>query len=550
MKKNNFVQGAFIASLGIVICKILGIIYVIPFYKIVGTQGGALYGYAYAFYDLFTSLATVGLPFAISKIVSEYYTLGYYKKKEEVYHIGLKLTVALSIICLVALYLFAPIFAYQIMGTAQGGNTVEDITTVIRVSALSLVFVSVLSIMKGYLQGHKYIAVTSISQVVEQIVRVTFIIVGSYLALNMWHLGLTNSVSIAVFGASVGAMAAIGYLLFKMHQAKELKVKDYKESDDEKAITTKTMIKKLAYYAFPFLLIACMTSGYQMIDMFTVGPTLRRLGFSTVVSEAIVSDMTTWGSKLLSIVQAVVSGFCISLIPHISASFAQKDMNDVEKKINKTYQMTLFLVIPMCIGLSFLAQPVWQAFYGVTQYGPSVFMFLILSEIPAALFLVTLVILQALNMHKEVFISLLVGLVYNAAMNIPTMNFCYSVGLPVYYGATLASIIGYILSIIIAMYSLNKKYKINFKPTYKIGFNIVIANLIMLASLFILNFIFPINVSTRSMSIIVIIVYALVGSIVYALVTYKGNIMLNIFGKEELNKILKHIPFVKKYVKE
>ena len=36
MKKNNFVQGAFIATLGIVITKILGILYVIPFYSIIG----------------------------------------------------------------------------------------------------------------------------------------------------------------------------------------------------------------------------------------------------------------------------------------------------------------------------------------------------------------------------------------------------------------------------------------------------------------------------------------------------------------------------------
>ena len=42
MKKNNFVQGAFIATLGIVITKILGILYVIPFYAIIGVQGGAM----------------------------------------------------------------------------------------------------------------------------------------------------------------------------------------------------------------------------------------------------------------------------------------------------------------------------------------------------------------------------------------------------------------------------------------------------------------------------------------------------------------------------
>jgi O-antigen/teichoic acid export membrane protein len=436
------------------------------------------------------------------------------------------------------------------MGEAQGGNTVEDITTVIRVSSLSLVFVSILSIMKGYLQGHKYITVTSISQVIEQVVRVAVIIVGSYLALNVWHLGLTNAVSVAVFGACAGAIVAIIYLWLKMHKAKELKVPDYKESKEEQAITHKGMLKQLVFYALPFMMIAFMTSGYEMIDMFTVGPTLRSLGFSTTVSEAIVSDMTTWGSKLMSIIQAVVSGFCISLIPHIASSYAKNDMEDVDKKINKTYQMTAFLVIPMSIGLSLLAQPVWQTFYGITEYGPKVFMFLILSEIPAAIFLVSLVILQALNMHKEVFIALLVGLIYNAGMNIPSMNFCYIMGLPAYYGATLASIVGYILSILIALYSLKKKHNINFKQTSKIIWHIILANLVMLGSLLLLNLIIPINVSTRAMSVVIIIIYALIGSIIYGVITYKSHLMENIFGKEEVNKILKHIPIVKKYVKE
>ena len=35
LTKNTFVQGAFISTLGIVISKILGIIYVIPFHAIV-----------------------------------------------------------------------------------------------------------------------------------------------------------------------------------------------------------------------------------------------------------------------------------------------------------------------------------------------------------------------------------------------------------------------------------------------------------------------------------------------------------------------------------
>ena len=61
LKKNTFMQGAFIASMGIVISKILGIIYVIPFYSVIGEQGGALYGYAYNMYMLFLNFSTAEL---------------------------------------------------------------------------------------------------------------------------------------------------------------------------------------------------------------------------------------------------------------------------------------------------------------------------------------------------------------------------------------------------------------------------------------------------------------------------------------------------------
>ena len=38
MKKNNFLEGAMVATIGIVMCKIIGVLYVIPFYKIIGVQ--------------------------------------------------------------------------------------------------------------------------------------------------------------------------------------------------------------------------------------------------------------------------------------------------------------------------------------------------------------------------------------------------------------------------------------------------------------------------------------------------------------------------------
>ena len=77
MKKKNFIDGAIISTLCLIVCKILGLVYVIPFYKIIGSKGGALYSYAYSIYAVFLNLSTVGIPSAIAKIISEYDTLSF-----------------------------------------------------------------------------------------------------------------------------------------------------------------------------------------------------------------------------------------------------------------------------------------------------------------------------------------------------------------------------------------------------------------------------------------------------------------------------------------
>ena len=51
MRKNSFIEGTIVATLGIILVKVIGIIYVIPFNAIIGEQGGALYGYGYTIYQ-------------------------------------------------------------------------------------------------------------------------------------------------------------------------------------------------------------------------------------------------------------------------------------------------------------------------------------------------------------------------------------------------------------------------------------------------------------------------------------------------------------------
>ena len=221
LTKNTFVQGAFISTLGIVISKILGIIYVIPFHAIVKEQGGALYGYAYTIYSLFLALSTAGIPLAISKIISEYQTLGYYSAKEKAFIIGKRLSVVLGLIAFILLFIFAPQVAHAVLGDLKGGNTIEQVTFVIRVIDTAILIVPILSIYRGYLEGHKFLTPSSISNVIEQVIRVALIIFGSYLSMKVFHLSLETTVGIAVFGATLGAFASYFYLLRVVHKNKK-----------------------------------------------------------------------------------------------------------------------------------------------------------------------------------------------------------------------------------------------------------------------------------------------------------------------------------------
>src|SRR5574344_1603569 len=121
MKKNNFLEGAFIATAGIILCKIIGVLYVIPFYAIIGDKGATLYGYAYSIYAVYLTLSSNGIPIAISKIVSEYNSLERYNTKEKAYKIGRTIIVSLGVLSFLILFIFAPQMSSLIIGDIIGG---------------------------------------------------------------------------------------------------------------------------------------------------------------------------------------------------------------------------------------------------------------------------------------------------------------------------------------------------------------------------------------------------------------------------------------------
>lgn len=543
MKKNSFVDGTVIATVIIVLVKLIGMLYVIPFYRIVGTEGGALYSYAYSIYLIFLSISSAGLPNAVSKIISEYNALEYESAKKRAYIIARNIIMFVSIITFLILFIFAEEIGRFIIGNLQGGNTYEDIAFVIRCVAPSVLIVPFLSITKGYLQGHKFVSKSSISQLIEQVVRILVILLGSYLVLNVFNGTLKMAVGIAVSGAFFGGLCAYIYLRTIIHKNK-------KEFENDKTvkeikITNKEITKKIIMYAIPFIIINLVTDLYNFTDQILVLRALEHMNYSTKDVEFIASSISTWSPKICMIINSIAMGLTIGIIPNIVTAKTKGDKEEVNNKVNQSISMVFYSSLPLATGLSILAKPVWSIFYNDNIYGSMILSLAVFSALLANVYMVISTILQSLNRNKQVYLVSGLGFLTNALLDVPLMLLLNHLGLNSFMGSICASIIGFSLSIFIGIRFLIKEDKVKFGSTFKNVYKAIIPAIIMYLTLFIVNHYLPFDEFSKIGAFLYIIIDVIIGTPIYLGLTYKMGVMEQVFGKSMLTRLVSKLTFGK-----
>lgn len=538
MKKSNFLEGAFIATAAIIFTKILGIIYVIPFYSIIGEQGGALYGYSYTIYNFFLTISTIGFPLAISKLTSEYNTLKLYNEKIRLYKLSKRCILVFSILCFLICFIFAPQIASLIIGNIENGNTIQDVSFTIRMVSFALLVIPLLSIMRGYLQGHKYIKEPSISQVIEQVVRVVIILSGSYLTLKVFNLSLRTAIGVSVFASCIGGLSAYLYLLNVTRKNKDkLKPKEINESK----ITNKEIIKKIIAYSIPFIVISCANQIYSSTDMILMLRTLPKLDYIGKDVETISSVFTTWGPKINSIVIAIANGLIISLIPHIVSLYVEKDNDGVNKIFNKCLKIVLLIIVPIAIFISINATSIWTIFYGKSKYGPLIIKCNILLTIIDSLYIIVNSLLQSLSKYKILFTSVISGIVINLVLDIPLMYVFNILHSEAFYGAILATFLGLITSLIISFKSLKKELNFNYTETLNLLPKVILRILVLIIIDKLISLILPINSPRRIIQIFNIIILGITTVPIY--IRLNKN-YLSLILPDKIVKILRKIKLV------
>lgn len=523
---SKLLKGTAILTIGLFLSKALGLFYLIPFYAIVGEENIGLYQYGYIPYNIALSIAIGGAPLAISKFVARYNALGDYATGRKILKGSMGIMVFTGIAAFLVQFFLAEPLAHLVIADDEETFTIEEITSVIRWASYALLAVPVMSVVRGFLQGYNKMEPTAVSQLIEQIVRIIVVLVGAFIVVNFLHESPAVAINFAVFAASIGALASLGVLYWYWRKYKP--EFDYLLANSPPAgnVPVKDMVKEIITYILPFVLVGVINPLYQFVDMITFNGAMQSIGISGKESNTYLGMLNLLTHKFVMIPVMVATGFSMALIPVLTGYFTKGDQKGITRSLDQTYQIMIYLTVPMVIGISVLSNELYQLLYSKSDMGASILANYAPVAILFGLYTVTAAILQGIDRHKWIVFTSLFGLLLKLTINIPLIKLFET------NGAILATTIGYGaavgLNIVIISRALHYRSQMVLRRLVLIG----LLNLVMFIAVFFtlkgLNAFNP--VGGKMHALLYILICAAVGVVVYGFLSFKTGLAQKLFG--------------------
>lgn len=535
---SKLIRGTFILTFATILSKVIGLLYVIPFKAIVG-DGVTLYSYAYIPYTIFISIATAGVPLAVSKYISKYNALGEYAVGRRLFKSGLLVMTISGIASFLILYALAPILAPQIIFDKDQVTAVEDVVTVIRAVSFALIIVPTMSIIRGFFQGHQSMGPSAVSTVVEQLVRVAFVLAGTFVVMKVMDGDVVTAISVATFAAFIGAIAGLVVLIVYWFKRKP-KLNELLEKDKGTVnVSLVEVYKEIIQYSIPFVFVGIANPLFQLIDQFTFNRAMSYIGLATYADEAFgILNFDT--HKIVIIPVSLATAFSLTLVPSITKAFVKNEQQNLHKQLDQTFQIMLFLTLPAAIGISLLAEPIYTVFYGYKLAGVELLALYAPVAVLFALYAVTAAIMQGINEQRFTILSLLVGLLVKLSLNMPFIKLFET------KGAVLATALGYLAAIAINLFVIHYfarySYRFVLRRTILIGLFTVVMSVVTRGVFQLLSLLLAPDL--RLQALIIILICAVVGAGVYFYLSFRSKLVYFLFGtKADKLKQKLRLPF-------
>ncbi|MCZ2259696.1 putative polysaccharide biosynthesis protein [Sporosarcina sp. G11-34] len=535
---SKLVQGTAILTIGLFLSKALGLLYLIPLYAIVGKESMGLYQYAYIPYNIALAIAISGAPLAVSRFVARYNALGDYATGRKLMKSGMYVMAASGVLSFLALFFLAEPIAHMVISSEEQIYTVSQITTVIKWVSFALLVVPLMSIVRGFLQGYQKMEPTAVSQLIEQIVRIIAVLVGAYIVVNFMGESPEKAINFAVFAAFIGAMAGLVvlYRYWRKYKPEFDYLLENSVSPDETPSFLK-MYKELFGYLLPFILVGVINPLYQFVDMVTFNGAMFSIGLADV-SDTYLAMLNLLTHKFVMIPVMVATGFSMALIPVLTTYFTKNDRQGITRSLDQTYQIMMYLTIPLVIGLIVLSNEFYELLYEKDAMGAEILANYAPVAILFGLFTVSAAILQGIDRHKWIIFNSLTGLLIKLAINIPLIKLFET------NGAILATAIGYSVAVGLNIAVVTRVLEYKSKVVFRRLILISILNFIMFVVVYyLLKGLTAFSaVDGKMHALLYILICAFVGGAIYAYLSLKTGLAQKLFG-ERLTRFTKKLGF-------
>ncbi len=381
--KNKFIKSTLVLILGGAITKLLAMVIKIFLTRSIGDNGIGLYMMILPTFNLFITLCTMSLSTAISKLVSEN------KSGKKVILPLIPISLGYNLGLMLLLIILAPLIANKLLNNPMAYYPIMGIS-------FTLPFIAISSILKGYFYGKENMTPYVISNIVEQIVRLLFIV---FLIPNLLTFGVSTAVLGVVLINVISEFSSIICLIIFIPN-KNILLKDFTPDKEilkdvlniSLSATGSRLIGSISYFLEPIILTFIML----------------RCGFSGKYITYEYGIITGYVYPLLLLPSFFTMAISTSLLPVISNNYSRGNYRHVKKKLKQAiiislivgiFFTTIFMIIPEVL-LNFI----YDTNLG-KEYIRIIAPFFLLHYIQGPL----TSYLQAVNKSKEAMLGTLVG---------------------------------------------------------------------------------------------------------------------------------------------
>ena len=528
-RKTTFLMNVITIVFSQLVVKLLGFAYRMVITNIdgFGDIGNGYYNFGFQIYTLLLAISSIGIPNAVSKLVSERVALNDFKSALRIFKIALFLFFGVGLFFSGIMFFGAEFIATYIFDTPASKYT-------IMVLSPAVVFVSVSSVIRGFFAGQQNMQATNTSQILEQFLKSlsTILIVISMVGSKPEFMaaGATLATTLSTFLSCVylfGFYAANKKSLHeKFISAPEMKLKG----------SSASVIKKILLVSIPISLGAVVASLNRMIDIVTVVRGIKIALSESFTDASLLSKEAVRLSGILSKTDVLVNlplalntAFSTVLVPTVAGALAVKDYNTARQKVSLSFLISSVIALPCTVGYIALSSPILKMIYPNASDGAVLFAMIAPTVFFSAMSQTMYGSLQGMGKIFTPALSVLLGGITKLLLNIilipiPSINI---------YGAPVGSVACQAVAFFVSFYVLRKNLEVKFAPVRYFVKPFVAAVIMGFVVFVVHKLLLPFGNAPATL------ISILTGGAVY----FAFIILLKVFSSEELSAI----PIIGKY---